>query len=382
MIEITQELKEQVGCKGLGVSLFSAFEQLGVKQVHGYLANVLEGSRVEPSINSTPARIIRSLNDALSSLTQEHGLDVWSDSELRAACEDHPELILGHPAQSKRLASQASKIVEIEAYGHLTNTFHGRSVIQIPERGGRGGKTPDFKVGEDIYVEVYCPDEHNPERDRVENELDAQHGCVRIAISRPVTGSEPLAKKYATNQTIARVVGAKRDNDQTVPGCKNILWLDVKHKLQLMAGDTAPIQSITRGENSYIGCFGLWHAFYGKVGNSIFPKERYCLKYDGCLDHDTYQQKDKEGLFRERPHMSAAIISCIDGNVLFLNPWCQSPLDKSEILALLRIYHFRPEFSFFCKETLLQEIPAQEDRIRLLLDPQRVARFSVDEEGE
>lgn len=375
MIEITQELKEQVGCKGLGASLLSAFEQLGVKQVYGYLANVLEGSRVEPCINSTPARIIRSLNEALSSLTQEHGLDAWSDSELRAVCEDHPGRILGHPAQSKRLASQASQIVEIEAYGHLTNTFHGCSVIQIPERGGRGGKTPDFKVGEDIFVEVYCPDEHNPERDRVENELDAQHGCVRIEISRPVTGSASLTKKYATNQTIARIVGAKRDNDQTVSGCKNILWLDVKHKLQLMAGDTAPIQPVTHGENAYIGCFGLWHAFYGKVGESIFPKERYSLKYDGCLAQDTYQQKDKEGLFRERLHMSAVVISCVDGNVLFLNPWCETPLDRSDILALLRLYHFRPEYSFICPETLSQENSAQEGKIKIQLDPQRVSRL-------
>ena len=80
--------------------------------------------------------------------------------------------------------------------------------------------------------------------------------------------------------------------------------------------------------------------------------------------------------------MSAAVISCLDGNVLFLNPWCQSPLDQSDILALLRMYHFRPEFSFFCKGTLSQEILAQEERIRLLLDPQRVAQLSADGEGE
>jgi len=340
--------------------------------VHGYLANVLEDCRVEPCINSTSSRIIRSINNALSSLVRGDSLDAWSGSELRAACEAHPELTFGHPERSKRLASQASKIVEVEAFGHLANAFHGCSVIHIRERGGRGGKTPDFKIGNDIYIEVYCPDEHNPERDRVENELDAQHGCVKMVISRPVTGSASLAKKYATNQTIARVVGAKRDNDQTVLGCKNILWLDVKHKLQLMTCDTAPIQSVTHGENAYIGCFGLWHAFYGKIGESIFPKERYSLKYDGCLDQDTYLQKDKDGLFRERPYMSAAVISCVDGNVMFLNPWCETPLSRNDILALLRLYHFRPEYSFICPETLSQEISAQEEKIKLLLDPQRI----------
>lgn len=381
MIEITQELKQQIASKGLGSSLFSALEQLEITQVHGYLANMIEGARAEPCINSTPASYIRSLNVALDSLITENGLNAWSSSELRAACADHPVLASGAPERSNKLASQASKIVEIESYGHLKSAFHGKSVTQVPERGGRGGKTSDFKINDDIYVEVYCPDESNPERERVAHELANQRGNIRLAISRPVTGSASKAVQFATNQTIARVVGAKRKNDQTVPDCKNILWLDVKHKLQLMVCDTVPIQSVTHGESAYIGCFGLWHAFYGKVGESIFPKERYCLKYDGLLD-DTYQQKDKDGLFRERPHMSAAVISCIDGNVLFLNPWCQNPLDQSEILALLRIYHFRPEFSFFCKETLLHEIPAQEERIRLLLDPQRVAHFSADEEGK
>lgn len=381
MIEITQELKQQIASKGLGSSLFSALEQLGITQVHGYMANMLEGAKAEPCINSIHASCIRSLNIALDSLITENGLDAWSSAELRAACEDHPLLVSGGAERSKKMASQASKIVEIESYGHLKSAFHGRSVTQVPERGGRGGKTPDFKVGDDIYVEVYCPDESNPERERVVNELANQRGNIRLAISRPVTGSASKAVQFATNQTIARVVGAKRENDQTVPDCKNILWLDVKYKLQLMACSTAPIQSVTHGENAYIGCFGLWHAFYGKAEESIFPKERYCLKYDGCRD-DTYQQKDKEGLFRERPHMSAAVISCLDGNVLFLNPWCQSPLDQSDILALLRMYHFRPEFSFFCKGTLSQEILAQEERIRLLLDPQRVAQLSADGEGE
>ncbi len=363
---------EQVGRKGLGVSLFSAFEQLGITQVHGHMANMLEGARAEPCINSIPASCIRSLNAALDSLITANGLDAWSSGELKIACEDHPVLASGGAERSKKLASQASRIVEIESYGHLKSTFYGRTITQIPERGGRGGKTPDFKVGDDIYVEVYCPDESNPERERVVNELANQCGNIRLAISRPVTGSASKAVQFATNQTIARVVGAKRENDQTVPGCKNILWLDVKYKLQLMVDDTAPIQSVTRGENAYIGCSGLWHAFYGKIGESIFPKERYSLKYDGCLAQDTYQQKDKDGLFRERPHMSAAIISCVDGNVMFLNPWCETPLSRNDILALLRLYHFRPEYSFICPETLSQEISAQEEKIKLLLDPQRI----------
>lgn len=381
MIEITQELKQEFYSKGLGCSLFSALDKLGITQAHGYLANMLEGARAEPCNNSIPASCIRSLNVALDSLISEERLDAWSSAELRAACEDQTVLASGGSEQSKKWASQASNIVEIESYGHLKSAFHGRAVTQVPERGGRGGKTPDFKIGNDIYVEVYCPDESNPERERVAHKLANNGENIRLAISRPVTGSAPKAVQFSTNQTIARVVGAKRKNDQTVSDCKNILWLDVKHKLQLMACNTAPIQSVNHGENTYIGCFGLWHAFYGKVGDSIFPKERYCIKYHDCRD-ETYQQKDKEGLFRERPHMSAAVISCLDGNVLFLNPWCQSSLDQSDILALIRMYHFRPEFSFFCKGTLSQEILAQEERIRLLLDPMRVERLSADGEGK
>jgi hypothetical protein len=128
----------------------------------------------------------------------------------------------------------------------LKSAFHGRAVTQVPERGGRGGKTPDFKIGNDIYVEVYCPDESNPERERVAHKLANNGENIRLAISRPVTGSAPKAVQFSTNQTIARVVGAKRKNDQTVSDCKNILWLDVKHKLQLMACNTAPIQMDTQ----------------------------------------------------------------------------------------------------------------------------------------
>lgn len=373
MIEITAELKDMVLQNGTGTVLFSALNSLNIAVADGYLAKLLNSSKSDPCLDTISVQLIRSVDAALSSAINERDLNDWAGEALRLICKENTSLTL---------EQQKSKLVELEAYGHLKSAFYLRSIVQLPERDGRGGKTPDLRIDDDIYIEAYCPDESGPERERVSDELASQPRDIKLAVSRPVTGSKPLAREFPTNQTIARILGAKRKNDQTVLDCKNILWLDVKHKLQLMACNTAPIQSVNHGENTYIECFGLWHAFYGKVNTSLFPQKRYCLKYDGRSKQDTYLQHGKEGLFRERLHMSAAIISCIDGNVLFLNPWCQSPLDKSEILSLLRIYHFRPEFSFFCKETLPEEVLAQEERIRLLLDPQRVAQLSADGEGK
>jgi hypothetical protein len=95
VIEITQELKQEFYSKGLGCSLFSALDKLGITQAHGYLANMLEGARAEPCNNSIPASCIRSLNVALDSLISEERLDAWSSAELRAACEDQTVLASG-----------------------------------------------------------------------------------------------------------------------------------------------------------------------------------------------------------------------------------------------------------------------------------------------
>lgn len=261
--------------------------------------------------------------------------------------------------------------MELEAYGELKSVFYDQEVTQIDEQGGKNGTTPDFKVGDDLYVEVYCPDESHDERVRIQEELSKQTGIVRIVLSRPVTGSKPLAVKYATNQTIARLLGSKRAKDQTQAGAKNVLWVDVKHKLKLSVKKTLPIESlnhINHINQTYIGSFGIWHSFYGEVGKSVFPTERYDLKFDGDLNSHSYKQHQHTGLFRDRSTLSAAVVSCLDGNVLFLNPWCFKPLSDDDINRFIKLSQFRPEYSFFVKKTLKEDIASKEMMISTLLN--------------
>jgi len=274
--------------------------------------------------------------------------------------ENFKTLVEGSVIKTEEL----SLIAELEAFGHLAQQWP--DIAQIDENGGKQGKTPDFKVSVDLYVEVYCPDVSQPERKRVDEEMEKQTGFVRSVLSRPVTGSNPKAMQFSTNKVIDKLLNAKRNNDQTVENKKNILWLDVKQKLKLSVEQTLPMKSINYGGQTFIGSFGLWHAFYGAENESVFPCDRYSLKFTGSLSDNTYSQK-VEGVFRIRPYLSAAIVSCLDGLVLFENPWSKTPLSVDDIKKIAKLYQFRPEFSFIQSENLEACINHHLKSIELLL---------------
>lgn len=339
MSDLIEQYRSLVTSKGIGPALFKVLTLADIERVGGYLGRVLEEGAVERGTQEAdyPCCYLRALSKACESLDKKP-LSPWLIATITDLCSNESVL---------SFEQQISAFSELEVFGQLHAVFPNNGVEQIDENDGRNGKTPDFKVGDDLFFEVYCPDESNPERDRVADELAKQSAMVKTVISRPVTGSKPLAVKYATNQTIARVVGAKRSNDQTQEGSQNILWVDVKQKLKLSAKKTLPLESVNCADQTFIGCFGIWHAFYGEKGVSVFPTDRYSLRHSGDLESDQYTQLDHNGLFRERPSLSAAVISCVDGNVLFLNPWCELPLCDDDILSLTKLYQFRPEYSWF-----------------------------------
>lgn len=360
MISLTDEVKRSILVKGNENSLFRIFERLSIKDISGYLGEVLDDVHNERDGQSKV--YLRSFCKALVNASNENPLDERLIQHLKN---------ISLATSKLNLDQQKSTFAEIDALGHLKNAFFEISVAQIDERGGKSGKTPDIQVGSDLFVEVYCPQDSNNERERVKEEFQKQTGPVKMVLSRPVTGSSTDARQYPTNQTIARMVGAKRNHNQTRIGFKNLLWIDYKHKLNLNVENSLPYKSVNHADQTYFGCFGIWHAFYGSLGKSIFPKDRYSLAYAQCLDGDTYLQKDHDGLFKIRKELSGAILSFNDGNVLFLNPWCAMPLADNEIKSLTRIYQFRPEYSFFVKQTLEADVDSKEASISFLLETKR-----------
>ena len=247
------------------------------------------------------------------------------------------------------------------------------------------GPTPDFEL-DGLNVEVYCPQEHSHEREVVRTILDQDlakaSGPVKVAVAvgHMGTGSgrrvdsagrvqhdpESLALAYPANKLIDRLLNAKRDSTQFLQGNENVLWLDLKHGLRQTVGHcTAVISTISRDPSS-VGMIGIWHGFYGRRGAALL-KERTTLEY-GLRPQSIYGQQ-REGFFRERPEVSAAVLSTIDGVVLFENPWADRPLGGPNRRALFRLMEFRPEFSFWdhAENTLRAEIESQLNRIESLV---------------
>lgn len=260
--------------------------------------------------------------------------DDWIKDKLIEICKTTNSDLDSYEVNSNSAA-------EMIAFGLLRKTFP--HIAQI--KPGKV-KTPDFKIGESLFVEVYCPQHAIYEKEKIQAQYDAQDGAVKIAVSHPLTGSDGMALKYPTNKIIDRVLNKKRNHDQAVSGKANMLWLDLMNGFDLESKKTMPVESANKGDLTFFGCFGVWHSFYGEKDSSQFPSDRSTLMFPSCTMY--YSQKE-QGLFRIRPNLSAALILTIDGLVLFQNPWCSIPLSRTQLEAITSTFRFRPEFSFFDK---------------------------------
>ncbi len=332
-----RDLVRELQLKGIKNSIPSLLAEEIKEGMGGYLGSLInhtieasgptrhEGRDVDSSKES-----LFKLDLALQNCARAEITDLWLRKVLGES------LMIG-----KTEGEQKSLLAEIEAFGFLSIAFGNDSVKQIPE--GKN-KTPDFKVGDDLFVEVYCPDVSKDHKDLVAslNEPDDTNsvGEIRIksVITRPMTGNKQLAKKYATNQIVNRIVSDKRSKDQSIEGKQNILWLDISYKTAQTAQDCLPYRSVNHCDQTYVECTGIWHAFYGEKGVSRFSKERFSLQISRGTDSETYIQRDYTGLFRERDTLSAAIVSCKDGLVLFQNPWAapNSQLTEETLKKLVK----------------------------------------------
>ena len=158
-------------------------------------------------------------------------------------------------------------------------------------------------------------------------------------------------------------------NDQTIDGEFNILWLNIANKLELNVDKTLPIRSVLHHNDTFIGTNGIWHSFYGEKDKSIFAFEGHSLKLANNSEH--YLQKRHDGLFRERASLSAAIIECVDGIVIFQNPWSCKPLTTETLRLLFKLHQFRPEYSWIdisTKYSFAERIEAELSFHHMLLE--------------
>lgn len=321
MIEWLRTLR----CLGINRALFKVIENLGV--------TVEPGSLLFPILNTAAQNGV-----PCAEYSKLLMLDVACAEWVRRELPPNLDLqMLCTPGVAPATAS--AKLAEVIAGGLLGAVFP--AMERIPER--KKAKTPDLRLGESIFAEVYCPQESATETAKHSEWLKQNVGPIKLFISYPVTGSYPLALKYSSNVTIDRAVSGKRDKKQFEAGNENLLWLDLLNGFGVSSRDTKPYTSVHKGESTFVGSFGIWHSLYGQQGSS-FVYERTDLRYfEQC---NIYKQQ-REGLFRSRPEVSGALILVEDGIVLFENPWASTPLSETARKNLKRLTRFKPDMSWF-----------------------------------
>jgi hypothetical protein len=235
-------------------------------------------------------------------------------------------------------------IAEVTALGLLADVFP--KIEPLPHK--RKQKTPDYTVIGSFNVEVFAPRDSQTDRANVEGELSGPKReelvvDVRIAISHPITGSNPDALRFPANKTALRLLGNKWDKDQAIAGEPNVLYVDVQDWVECaLATSTC---SYMCKDIHCVGTFGAWHAFYGQRGRRTMVGDRAATSFLPFFDV-AYEQ-DVQGFFRDRHQWSAAILVTKDGAVLFENPWANMPLAEDDLRRLLRIDRCKTEHSWF-----------------------------------
>lgn len=258
----------------------------------------------------------------------------WVVEKVKKMCE---------PIKSEQdeISITSKCVAELVSAGLLSEVFD--EIELVKER--KQEKTPDFSLGGHGYVEVYCPQESQVKNKKGGSMAILQEGDFRYEISRPLTGPKELALKYSSNKVIDKVLNDKREKDQTIADEVNILWVDLMNGLELSAKSISPYEVYDCKGEFFVGNVGVWHAFYGKEGSSKLAKERFSLRFSGSLGMVYYQQK--EGLFRERKSLSAALLLTKNGVALFENPWALKPIEDGTKKKIRDLYKFRPDISFF-----------------------------------
>lgn len=250
-------------------------------------------------------------------------------------------------------AEASGALAELEAFGALSRVF--ADCVPVPRS---PGPTPDFQVPKHLFVEVYCPRESDETR-AVPRELENQSKGVKIVVSHPLTGSGGQSLRYAANQVVTRFLNTKRSSGQFRVGEPCIIYVNARHEWGLLARDLLPMRSFLSGDVEGLGTLGAWHAFYGEKGLTTMLSGPAALAFP--LSVHAYEQR-LEGLFRAEPNWSGALVAVRDGVALFENPWAVCPLAEPTLRALMRLYRFRPEFSWYRADGTARDLEMDVER--------------------
>ncbi|WP_144411656.1 hypothetical protein [Azotobacter chroococcum] len=321
MIERLRTLR----CLGINRALFKVIENLGVPVEPGSLLFPILNSAAQNGVPSAEYSKLLMLDVACAEWVRR---ELPLNLDLQMLC-----------TPSVAPAKASGKLAEIIAGGLLGAVFP--TMERIPER--KKAQTPDFRLGESIFAEVYCPQESATETAKYNEWVNQNIGPIKVFVSYPLTGSSPLALKYSSNVIIDRAVSGKRDSNQFEAGSENLLWLDLLNGFGASSRDTKPYTSVHNGESTFVKSFGVWHSLYGQQGSS-FVHERTDLRY---FEQRNIYKQQREGLFRSRHEISGALILLDDGIVLFENPWASTPLSETARKNLKRLTRFKPDMSWF-----------------------------------
>ena len=255
------------------------------------------------------------------------GFEPWLDNRLQAVWSTDESAARG-------------ALTELEALGTTQQAFP----TCLPVSENRQNQTPDFEVPGEFCVEAYCPRTSTTDREDVAAELAAQTGMVKLAISRPLTGSRGASLDYPASKVIDRLLNAKRSSRQYRDGVPNILYVDARREWKLSGKDVLPFRSTYSLGHHWIGTFGVWHAFYGAIGRRSLLCDRVALRF---LHAAQVHEQVEEGLFRAAPEWSASIVALTDGIVVFENPWARFLLTKEAIRKSFLLPRMRAELSWY-----------------------------------
>ena len=338
---IMQEQIKDLICKGINPRLFSFISDESI-EIHrsSYLGKRIHIAS-QKDLKSSSYSQLHALGVAINdSIISKHR--PWVVEQVCGICRE----ITGNQDEISVISKNAAELI---ASGLLSEIFGDLE----PLVEAKNKKTPDLSIGENSYIEVYCPQDSQPEKEKVKTALEGQSGMVRAAISHPITGSGGKALTYPANKIIDKVLNHKWSNDQTVQGAENILWLDLMNGFEVSSLKVAPYESLNHAGHTYIGSFGIWHSFYGEKDKSLFAPDRFVLKYGDA--HSGFYCQHKDGIFRSRVSLSAALVLTTDGVVLLENPWASNPINESTKQSIRAIYKFRPEYSYFGGVKLIEE---------------------------
>ncbi len=221
-------------------------------------------------------------------------------------------------------------LAELRAAGALLSTE-----IKVAPRPTKGTPSADLMVsagGEEGVVEVTSKRLNGEEARSLEAHLSEPFEPSPTGVSIKQHDVFPAGRPRGEEciaENVAQKLAQKKDDAQAIEGQPSILWVDLQSEWWSCTADS--VRPLTR-RKGVLYTFGIWHGFYGRKGLPLF--EEHVERLGGPLG--IWRQRF-DGLLRQRPKWSAAVVSLPSTIVVFENPWAQTPIGSKIRQSLLLV---------------------------------------------